>query len=58
MEFKLDDLKFFISTLWYNNVDDYDFLRLNCFFSIEYLLGLNVFLNHLIKNMKLLIFFK
>jgi hypothetical protein len=28
MEFRLDDLKMFISTLWYDNVDDYDFFRL------------------------------
>jgi hypothetical protein len=28
MEFGLNDLKMFISTLWYDNVDDYDFFRL------------------------------
>ncbi len=28
MEFRLDDFKMFISTLWDDNVDDYDFFRL------------------------------
>jgi hypothetical protein len=44
MEFKSNDLKMFINTLWYDNVDDYDSFRLKFFSSIEYLLGLNVFL--------------
>jgi hypothetical protein len=28
MELKSDNLKMFINTLWYDNVDDYDFLKL------------------------------
>jgi hypothetical protein len=28
MEYKSTDLNTFISTLWYDNVDDYDFLKL------------------------------
>jgi hypothetical protein len=28
MEYKSNYLKTFISTLWYDNVDDYDFLKL------------------------------
>ncbi len=32
MEFKSDDVKMFISTLWYDNVDDHDFLGWKMFF--------------------------
>jgi hypothetical protein len=28
IEFKSDDVKMFISTLWYDNIDDHDFFRL------------------------------
>jgi ubiquinone/menaquinone biosynthesis C-methylase UbiE len=28
VEFRSNDFKMFIGTLWYENVDDYDFLRL------------------------------
>jgi len=28
MEFISDDFKMFINTLWYDNVNDYDFFRL------------------------------
>jgi hypothetical protein len=28
MEFRSDDFYLFISTLWYDNVDDYDFFKL------------------------------
>jgi hypothetical protein len=28
MEFILDDFKMFITTLWYDNVDNYDFFKL------------------------------
>jgi hypothetical protein len=43
VEFGENDLKMFISTLWYDNVDNYDFLKLIFFFSIEDLFGLSVF---------------
>ncbi len=48
MDFRQNDLKMFISTLWYENVDDYDFLRLENVLSLK-ILGLNVFFNHLTK---------
>jgi hypothetical protein len=38
VEFRSNDLKMFIGTLWYENVDDYDFLRL------ENVLPLNIHL--------------
>jgi hypothetical protein len=44
MEFRLDDFKMFISILWYDNVYDYEILKLNFFLYIEDLFGLNVFL--------------
>jgi hypothetical protein len=39
VEFRLDDFKMFISTLWYNNVDDYDFFRLKNAFPLKIYLG-------------------
>jgi hypothetical protein len=58
MEFRLDDFKMFINTWWYDNVDDYDFLRLKNVLSNQkkeektniYSLGLKTF-NHLKKNL-------
>ncbi len=44
MEFKSNDLKLFINTLWYDNVNDYDFFKVEFFSLIGYLLGLSVFL--------------
>jgi len=35
MEFISDDLKMFINTLWYDNVDDYDFFRLKKVLPLE-----------------------
>jgi hypothetical protein len=48
MEFRSNNLKMFISTLWYDNVNNYDFFRLKNVFSFEDLLRLHVF-NHLTK---------
>jgi hypothetical protein len=39
MEFKLNDLKMFINTLWYDNVDDYDYFRLKFFLPLKIYLG-------------------
>jgi len=39
VELKLHDLKMFISTLWYDNDDDYDFLRLKNVFPLKIDLG-------------------
>jgi hypothetical protein len=39
----------FINTLWYDNVDDYDFLRLKNVLSLKVYLSLSVFFNHLKK---------
>jgi hypothetical protein len=39
MEFKLDDLKMVINTLWYDNVDDYDFFRMKNVFQLKIYLG-------------------
>jgi len=41
--FKSDDFKMFISTLWYDIVDDYDYFLIGYFSSIENICGLNVF---------------
>jgi hypothetical protein len=46
MEFKLDDFKMVISILWYDNVNDYDFLRLKNVFQLKIYLGY-FFFNHL-----------
>jgi hypothetical protein len=39
MEFRSYDLKIVISALWYDNVDDYDFLRLKYVFPLNIYLG-------------------
>jgi len=39
VEFKLNDLKMFISTLWYDNVDDYDFFKLKNVLPLKIYLG-------------------
>jgi hypothetical protein len=39
MEFRLDDFKLFSSTLWYENVDNYDFFNSENFLSFLDLLG-------------------
>ncbi len=44
MEFGLNDLKMFISTLWYDNVDDYDFFRLENVLPLKVYWNLSVFL--------------
>ncbi len=44
MEFRWDVFKMFISTIWYDNVDDYDFFEVEKCSSIENLLGLNIIL--------------
>jgi len=38
-EFRLDDFKMFISTLWYDNDYDYDFFRLKNVFPLKMYLG-------------------
>jgi hypothetical protein len=39
VEFKLNDLKMFIGTLWYDNVDDYDFFKLKNVLPLKIYLG-------------------
>jgi hypothetical protein len=39
MEFKLNDLKMFINTLWYDNVNDYDYLKLKNVLPLKIYLG-------------------
>jgi hypothetical protein len=39
MEFTLNGLKMFSSTLWYDNVDDYDFFRLKNVLPLTIYLG-------------------
>jgi hypothetical protein len=39
MEFKSDDFKMFTSIVWYDIVDDYDFLKLNIFLPLKIYLG-------------------
>jgi hypothetical protein len=48
MKFRSNDFKMFISTLWYDNVDDYDFFRLKNGLSLTIYSG-NFFFNHLTK---------
>jgi hypothetical protein len=39
MEFRLDDFTMLINTLWYDNVDDYDFLKLKNVLPLKIYLG-------------------
>jgi len=39
MEFRSYDFKMFINTLWYDNVDDYDFLKLKTVLPLKIYLG-------------------
>jgi hypothetical protein len=39
MEFRSYDFKMFITTLWYENVDDYDFFRLENVLPLKIYLG-------------------
>jgi hypothetical protein len=48
MEFKLDDFKMFINTLWYDNVDDCNFLGSRMFFH-RIFTCVKWFFNHLTK---------
>ncbi len=48
MEFRLYDFEMFISTLWYENVDDCDFFKLENVLPLKMYLG-KCFFNHLTK---------
>jgi hypothetical protein len=39
VEFRPNDFKMFINTLWYDNVHDYDFFRLKSVFPLKIYLG-------------------
>jgi len=59
MELKSDNLKMFINTLWYDNVDDYDFLKLKNVLPLTiYFQRLHVFLIVWKKYSEVLNFFK
>ncbi len=39
VEFRSNDFKMFINTLWYDNVDNYDFLKLKNVFPLKIYMG-------------------
>ncbi len=48
MKFKLNDSKMFISTLWYDNVDDHHFFNLKNVLPLK-ITWMKCFFNHLTK---------
>ncbi len=50
MEFRSNDFQMFNNTLWYDNVDDYDFFRLKNVLPLNIYLDKVLFFNQFDKN--------